>query len=172
MKFPKEPKEGGEGGGLEYFKIKDGETIRGIFYGEPVDFQARWENGRTIVTNDSDPDGRFKFRINVIIREGNDYKAKVWEQGTRVYNTLKELNEDYPLDQTVVKIKREGNGKQTSYSILPDPKAPMTPQLREILAKVELHDLKKGLTTQEEAYGQETDSDWPPEASMDEEIPF
>ena len=61
---------------------------------------------------------------------------------------LKSLNEDFPLDSTVMKITRFGSTKDnTNYTILPIPKGhEVTPQLNEVLSHVKLNDLTASLT--------------------------
>lgn len=117
MKFNDRPKND-EGSKLPFLKIKDGEKVFGVFRGNIHEFYQIWE-GKKIVPPGT-KGASFRFRVNFITKEGASYVAKVMEQGAVIYDMLKDLNESYPLEETVVEIKRTGATKDdTRYSILP-----------------------------------------------------
>ena len=166
MKFTKEPKTGEAGAG-DFLKLKDGEFISGVFRGEPHEFYSKYNanNNTSFLVDENSPGARFRFRVNFVTRdkETKDFKCLIWEQGATVYNLLKELNEEYGLEKTVVKIKRKGEKLDTEYLIIPDGKANFNDVVKKAVEQVELQDLTTGLKEEE---GQ------PPKASSDDEIPF
>lgn len=139
-----------EGGIKNRVKLKSGESIRGVFRGDPIDFKQHWVNDRGITcsgTNECGPceEGKkpsFRFRINFVTSENGVYSAKVFEQGWNAYVAMRSLHEDYNLEKYVVKITRTGSDKQTTkYSIVPMPNGEVTPDLEKKIAEIELNDL-------------------------------
>lgn len=107
------------GGSKNFLKLKDKESVSGIFRGELFDFFVLWENGKTKVVTEDTPDAKFRFRVNFVMKDGAVYIPKVFEQGANVYRQLAELHEEYDLENTVVKITRNGIGTETTYSLMP-----------------------------------------------------
>lgn len=161
MKFNKSPKEGG-GSGNMFLKLKDGESVKVILRGDPYEFYSKWENGKSILSDESDRDARFRFRMNVVVREGNSYVAKIWEQGPTAYNTLKELiDSGYDLEKTILNIKRIGQELNTTYSILPT-KFEVTKEIEKEISKLDSHYLGHDVESGSKA----------PSMDTEEEIPF
>lgn len=149
MKFSAE---GGTSGGIDgkhFVKLKDRESIVGVFRGDPHDFRQHWVNNRSSICSGSEcklcadkNKNTFRFRVNFITKENEVYVAKVFEQGWTVYEQLKALHEgDYPLDKTIVRITRSGTGQQTTYTIIPVPKGDITPDIEKKLSVVALHNV-------------------------------
>ena len=124
----------GDGGGSFIRLKKDGESVKGVFQGNPYDYKQHWgDNKKTICIGmgcalcRAGDTPRFRFRINFIIKENGAYTAKIWEQGITAYKDLSGLNktlqeEGYKLDEYLVKITRSGLGKEdTSYPIIAVP---------------------------------------------------
>lgn len=133
--------------GKSFLKLKDKESVKGVFRGDPYEFKKHWKDNRPLMCTGpgcplcaSDPKKpSFKFRLNILVNENGQYVSKIFEQGWTVYCQLKDLNADYPLENTVVKITRSGSGvNDTSYSILPAPGGAVTPALEATLSKVPL----------------------------------
>jgi hypothetical protein len=141
MKFKDHSSDSG-GDKLPYLKIKDGEKVAGVFKGEIHEFGLIWEGKKVVPIGTTG--SSFRFRINFITKEGASYVAKVMEQGATVYNMLKDLNESYPLEETVVEIRRSGSTKDdTRYSILPlPPKAQPTEKGWSVISQTPLVKLK------------------------------
>lgn len=129
---------------------KNGDAIIGVFAGEPYDFKQHWiENraqlcpgaGCTICSEGKKPG--FRFRLNFITKDNEGkYIALIFEQGWTVYQTLAALHgNDYDLENTIVKITRNGEGQKTTYSIIPIPNHQVTPDLKAALSRVKLNDL-------------------------------
>lgn len=161
-----------------FIKLNDGQEIVGVFRGDPFEFQDHWINNRSQECTGSSCEhckagikSGFKFRINFITKENNEYVAKIFERGWSVYKTLRKLHEgDYNLEKTIVKIKRIGSTRQnTEYSVLPIPKYHVNAQLENTLAKVKLHDLAK--VGQESAPAEQNDAnDF--SAGFGDDVPF
>lgn len=139
MQFRKDLPE--SGAGKNYLKIKDKESVSGIFRGKLHEFFVRWENGKASQVEEGHPEGKFRFRVNFVVKEGPSYVPKIFEQGLTVYRQLAELHEEYDLENIVVKITRNGTGTDTTYSILPLLKQELSPEAKDFISKMELHPL-------------------------------
>lgn len=127
MKFPKLDAPASEGSGSNLFlKLKDGESVTGVFRGELYEFFSKWTGNKSIVTSSLDPEGKQRFRANIVVYEDGQFRAKIWEFGRPVCAQLKDINDEYPLDKTKVKITRRGTGTDTTYMILPILKEPLS----------------------------------------------
>lgn len=124
MKFTKREVMQSEGNSL-FLKLKDGESTTGVFRGEIYEFYSRWEGNRSRITTPDDPEAKTRFRANFVTKEDGRFLAKIWEFGIVTYNQLADLNEEYPLEDTKVKITRRGTGTDTIYNILPLLKEPI-----------------------------------------------
>jgi hypothetical protein len=136
----------------DILKLKDGDQVEGVFRGDPVEYRQHWpQGGRPIICPDdgtcpacaANDKPSFRFRINFVVKDKNNWVPMVWEQGWTVYNQLKSMHEnDYPLNTTIVKIRRTGEGmNDTSYTILPSPQGVVSKELNDQLNKLQLHDL-------------------------------
>lgn len=117
MKFKKDLPESGPG---NYVRLKDKESITGIFRGDIYDFYSLWENGKPKIVEESVFGARFRFKINFVVKEGSTYLVKIFEQSQTVYQQLSELHDEYDLEKTLIKITRNGSGKNdTTYTLMP-----------------------------------------------------
>ncbi len=127
MKF-RDESEIPESGGQNFVKLKDKESIVGVFLGDPYEYSAIWSNKKSDVVPDGTPNSKFRFRVNFVTKDKSGYVAKIFEQGAGVYRRLIKLNEDFQgLEGVVVKISRKGSTmNDTEYTIDPvmDPKNP------------------------------------------------
>lgn len=140
-------REEGGGNSENLIRLKDKETITGVFRGDLVEFQQHWENKTpSPCSGDGCPKcaaGKkpsFRFRLNFIMK-GADGKlfSKIFEQGWTVYGQLRELNKEYPLNAHFVKISRSGSGQNdTTYTILPTKNSQLTPDQERAAAAVPL----------------------------------
>lgn len=155
MKFDQDPQTGSS----EFLKIEPNQKVVGVFRGEPREFYAKFENNKSVECKSSDMGARFRCRLNFVTKSAEgEYIARIWEFGPTVYNQLKEINEDYQLENTVVSIKRNGEGLNTTYSVLPTPH-----KVPESIDAVEL----KPLVSQAEP-----DMSNNPPMPSDEDLPF
>ncbi len=136
MQFRKDLPE--SGGSKNFLKLKDKESVSGIFMGEPHEFCLLWENGKSRAVSEDTEGAKFRFRINFVVKEGSVYVPKIFEQGLTVYRQLAELNEEYGLDQIVTKITRNGTGTDTTYSLLPLLKQAISKEVASHLKTIEL----------------------------------
>lgn len=141
-----------EGDNRSYVKLKDKESLRGVFRGAPHDFKIHWLNNRSHPCTGR-PDcphcmagdkPKFRFNLNFVTKENDQYVVKVFEQGWTVYEQLREINKDYPLEHTLVKITRNGSGTDTTYTILPLPNGTLTADQEAVISKLPLADLSAG----------------------------
>lgn len=152
MKFRDLPENNGS---KNFIKLKDQEAIEGICMGDLHEFSIIWENGKSRVVPEGTPKSSFRFRVNFIVKEGTTYVAKVLEQSATVYRQLAELDAEYGLDTIVVKIKRNGTGTDTAYTIMPMVKKPLTKEVLDHLKTIPLNDLStdsspRGIDSHEE----------------------
>lgn len=141
MKFQKREITQSEGSSL-FLKLKDGESVSGMFRGEVYEFYAKWEGNRSHVTNPLDQEAKVRFRLNFVMKEDSKLVAKIWEFGLVVYNQLADLDAEYPLEETKVKITRRGTGTDTTYSILPLVKEKIDPKTMTAILSVPLNHLE------------------------------
>lgn len=104
-----------------FLKLKDGESLRGVFIGEMYIFYTKWVNGKSIETESKDPEGKVRFRNNIALVDPltHELTVKIWEFPWSVFAIIREINFEYPLETIKVKITRTGTGVDTTYSVLP-----------------------------------------------------
>jgi hypothetical protein len=130
-------------------KLKAGESVRGVFRGDLVDFRQHWVNNRSsICTGNATCElcgagekSSFRFQVNIIVKENASYVAKVFEQGRSIYEILSSLHADFPLEKNWIKITRNGEGKNTSYTITPVPNSQLSAEDEKQVAAIKLNDL-------------------------------
>jgi hypothetical protein len=142
MKFKEHPNQ--STGSSTFLTIKDGQSIKGIFVGDIYEFYTKWVGGKSIVSNQDDVDAKIRFRCNfVTVDEKGELVTKIWEFPYAVYENLKNINDEYPLENTKVKITRTGTGTTTNYNIMPllGAKDILKPSVVDIIKKMPLHEL-------------------------------
>lgn len=147
MRFTRREVSNGDGGGNIFLKLKDGESVNGVLRGEIYEFYAKWVQGRGyVLVDESDPEGKSRYRINIIVREENRFVAKIWEFGITVNNQVADIQADLEaakekLDETKLKITRHGGGTSTEYNVLAS-REKMTPKMLKEIAAVPLNILE------------------------------
>lgn len=153
-----------------FLKITPGQPTIVAFRGDPVDFYLHWAAGRgqvcTLKTEgycafcEKGERASFRFRINVIVNEGGQYVAKVWEQGRTIYDQLRSIHQDCDLEKHLMKITRSGTTKDnTTYTITPVMKDGEIKGEREAkISAVKLHDLSPGAAPKKEEPGPPVDN--------------
>jgi hypothetical protein len=138
----------GEASQKPYVKLKDKESITGIFFGDIYEFYNHWNGSASVLCSGAGCEfcktgdrAKFRFRLNFITKEGESYVPKVLEQGALFYSQIRELNKDFPLNQSIVKISRSGTGMDTSYTVLPVKDFLVKPEVAAKLKAVKLIDL-------------------------------
>jgi hypothetical protein len=138
--------------GKPFLKLKDKESVRGVFRGDPYDFRQHWINQKSVLCTGATTctqckeglKSTFRFRLNFFVKDDQGgYSPKIFEQGWTVYSQLRDLHgADYDLEKTVVKITRSGSGTDTSYSVVPLPNGLLTKEVNDKIAQIPLLDLK------------------------------
>ena len=134
MKFTRIDMTKGDNGG-SYLKVPPGESVKGVFRGEPFSFFQAWpQGGQKQIFDKPTAGASARFKINFVVHENGKFVAKVFEFGAVVNNQLVDLSEDYDIETTKVRISRQGEGKNTVYTIIPVAKEKLTPG---VLAEIE-----------------------------------
>lgn len=160
MKFRKNlPEQGGSG---NFLKLKDQESVTGIFRGNLYEFFVIWENKKATQVPEGTPGAKFRFRINFVVKEGTTYVPKILEQGRVVYDALAAIHEEYHLEQTIIKITRNGSGlNDTTYALLPLLKHEISQETMNYLDKMTLLPLDGQKSKQDDFSFKQDDSDLP-----------
>lgn len=108
-----------DSGGGSFLKLKDRESVTGVFLGDVHEFFTLWQDGKSMIVPEGTPKAAFRFRINFIVKSGDGYAAKIFENGATVYRDLGALHEEYNLETVAVKLTRNGVGLETTYSLMP-----------------------------------------------------
>ena len=170
-----------------YLRLKDKESVRGLFIGDPYVFRMHWVQNKGVLCSEDNMcshcsiglKSSFRFRVNFMVNIAPEkYEAKIFEQGWTVYDAMRQLNGDYDLEKHLVKISRSGSGpSDTSYSVIPVPKGEITPELTKVLGMIKLHDLRHKVDSDKISTStdvQVPNKDYVPEPAFDsdQEIPF
>jgi len=145
-------REASEVSAKNFVKLKDGESIQGVFRGSVYEFRQHWKDNRgTLCTGSGcalcvEKKPGFRFRLNFITPEGGQQVAKIFEQGWTVYEAMRALHTEYDLETTIVKITRYGTGTDTSYSILPVKNGTLSEEQQAKLAEIPLLKLEHTAT--------------------------
>lgn len=158
-----------------FVKLKDKESIVGVFRGKFYEYRTHWADGRSTICPGKEQcdlckagnKSKFRFRVNFVVKEGDGYGARVLDQTWTVYETLRALQEDYhPLEKYIVKITRHGSGLQdTSYTVIPVPNALIDHEKEKKIDAVALNNLSHITEA-------ETEPPASPPPYGDEDIPF
>lgn len=143
MKFTEEAPSGGGSG--KFLKIGDNESVYCVLRGEMKVSYKKW-NGTTYVdAKKGEPGASLRFKVNAIVSEDKKPVAKILEGGGHLYFDFKAINEEYPVEETLIKISRAGVGKNTRYSVLvAGPKMQPDKKAMEAIQAVELLPLDAG----------------------------
>lgn len=175
MKFKTLPKLVEKKEGASFLKLKDGESIEGVFRGDPYDFRNHWDKNSqrsVLCTGDSvcpycedKEKSRFRFRINFITKENGQLVVKIFESSRTVYEDLAALSQNYLLEKTKVSISRKGEGLKTKYVVQPVPEWKVNEKALAVIEGLKLFDLEQLDSQSEENQDSEPDFD-------DEGVPF
>ena len=108
-------KEAREKSGGKFVRLKDGESIVGVFRGTPYTFYKKW--GEEEEYSEWQKGRAFRFRINFITKENSQYVARIFEGNSYTGDQLWACYEEYGLD-AVYKVVRKGSGTDTRYTLL------------------------------------------------------
>lgn len=174
MKFRKFESSSGDGG-KNFFKLKDGESAKGVFRGEIHEFRIKWEGGRSVVIENADPSKNNRFKLNFVVYEEGRFVPKIWEFSLMVYGLLSAIAAEYPLEKTKVKITRQGTGMDTTYHVLPLLNEPLSPAILKQIEALDLNVLdaspKPAATKDEHGFPPDF-GDPPPDMDNEQDLPF
>jgi len=112
---------GGGEGSNKFIKFEDGGSVEGIIIGDPFEFWYSFNRKEYLpyVEGQKKPgkDFTFRFRVNFAIEDNGSWKVLILEQGSKMLNTLNNIQEEDGLDMKL-KIKRKGTGLDTEYIII------------------------------------------------------
>ncbi len=180
MRFPERPK---YESATNTLRLKAGESVVGVFRGDPVTFEQHYsqtERRGTVclvplvcpkcVAGDFP---KFRFKINFLSMENNSLVAKIFVQGGMVYDLIGGLLQSgYNLDEHFVKISRTGDRQQTKYTVVPLPKGQITDAQRNKILSVPLIDLKQKPQAEDTSWGQQEEAPTFASSPNNDEIPF
>ncbi len=135
-------------GGLFVKLTGNGDKVVGIFLGEPCAREVHWggdryhpctEDGCSYCEGGKKP----SLRVCLNFYVPSEKSLKVIEGGVTWFKDLLKVKEKYGLDKWMFEIERHGEAgdSKTTYTILPEEK--LDDDLKKELAKLELHDLVK-----------------------------
>lgn len=131
------------GGGVKV-KLQDGESIKGVFVGEPKIFYNVFDENKQYSKPVNGADERFRW--NFAVQNASGWSVKIWEGsmafGKILWTQIKEFGQN-----TLFKVVRTGTGKQTRYTVLYVKDQPDMSSLKSL----ELFDLGKYLEDPEQA---------------------
>ena len=113
-------KEASKGDGMFVSLKNSGDSIEGIFLGEPYVYKQHWspgsekvicQDGCELCEDGKKPSSRFKINFFDIKAR----KVKIFEGGVGWFRNLNSMREEYGLD-CIFKIVREGIGRDTKYN--------------------------------------------------------
>lgn len=142
MKFNKRDAPSGDSQSSLFVRLKDGESIVGVPRGEVYEFFQVWEGGKSQVVSEDHPNAKSRFRVNLVVHEDGEFKARIWEFGLVIYNQLADIASEYDITQTKLKITRRGTGTDTVYMILPILKEPINAKALKAIEAVPLNILE------------------------------
>lgn len=175
MKFTK--RETGTSSGSQqnlFLKLKDGESVVGVLRGSVYEFRSKWVAGKSIIVDKQDPEGRSRFRVNIVVQEDGHLLVKIWEFGIGVNNKLADIasllaDVDRDITQTKIKIERRGTEMATEYHITTLAKEPLTKAQLENIAAIKLNLLEHQEKKRDDDLAPPAYLDEPP---IDEDLPF
>jgi hypothetical protein len=144
MEFKTKAKQS-SGGSEKFLKLKDGESVIGVFRGEIYEFHMKWVNNKSTPASLDDPEAKTRFRANIIVPVNGKPVAKIFEFAYPVFEQManidKKLKEKKRGGITKVKvdISRMGEGTSTKYMLMVDD----APVNMNAIDQVELHILNK-----------------------------
>lgn len=160
----------------DFIKLKDKESVVGVFVGDLYEFHSIFENQKQREVSGNTPGAKFRFRVNFMVKQGPSFVPKIFENSATVYRQLEELHTEYDgLDSIFVKITRHGEKLDTTYAIMPS-KQPLKDEEKQIIKSIKLHELRqKDQQPQQKEKGDHNEppfDDDPPAFDSTDEIPF
>lgn len=178
MKFPKLPD---SVDASQFLRLKDGQSVVGVFVGDPYPFYAHWVNQKPVTCegehcNICKAGGKrgYRFKANFVTRDPQSgvLVAKIFEGTITTLKAMESFDAEHPLEDTLVKLSRKGAGpKDTVYILLPQlPDYKLSSEKKAQIAKVRLHVFDEA----EGSGAEDPEPDYPgkSEGYGQEDIPF
>jgi len=108
-----------------FLKLNDGESIEGVFRGDPYFFYSKFQDETNTEYKEWQPGLNFRFKVNFVTKIGDELISKVFNSGKTVASRIKYLLEEYGED-CLFKILRQSESKKVFYHI--DFKSNLTPE--------------------------------------------
>lgn len=119
FKYQEETKRGGAKihQSSKYLRLKNGESVIGLLRGEIYESFQIFEDGKGKHVLHGTKGAKQRFSINIIVKDGGENKAKIFEFGKPVNNKLYALSKEHDLTKTFIKISREGEKLDTVWFV-------------------------------------------------------
>jgi len=120
---------------------EDGDTVVGVFCGEPFAREIIWESDASVPFDaDRHKGKRPSLRIAINFFETATKEMRIFEMNATTFRDVVKCKDKYGLEKWSFEITRHGTGKKTTYSILPEDQ--LKPEQQVYLAeKIRLIDL-------------------------------
>ena len=155
-------------GSENFIKLADKEKVIGLLAGETYVFSDHWTGlryelcgGEVCNYCKTGNKPKTRFRVNMLVKNGDTFTAKIFTGGATVANQLNELNTEYPLENTFISIVRNGTGMNTSYGVMPVKDGAVSAKQRAVLDKIPLLELKHETASSDEKrpFGEKANGD-------------
>lgn len=120
----------------KFLTIQSGEHVIGLLRGEICTFYQKFEDGKYNFVPKGTKGAEERYRVNIIVN-GDDGKptAKIFSFGRGLSNMFFQIQEDYgDLERIFIKIRREGEKKQTKWYVSVPKDQPTEGQLEALKA--------------------------------------
>jgi hypothetical protein len=135
------PARSGNGGG-KFLKLDIGESVTGVFRGEPHMFYQKWPRGGNKETSDVPKPGFDpRFKVNLVVHEDGKFVPKIFEYPVPVNNQMADIQDAYDITTIKCKISRVASGKGSIYMVLPMIKEPISAKAMKEIEAVPLYSL-------------------------------
>lgn len=108
-------------GGSQFVKLEDGQSVTGVFQGEPLEYKKNFKMkteypmGLPVY-----PEGTSNsFKINFLVFKDGKFTPHVFQGSGKAAVTLEKVVAKYGMDY-MFEISRSGSGTKTTYSFLPE----------------------------------------------------
>jgi hypothetical protein len=126
----------------KFLRLKSGESARIVFLDPPVPRKLVWTGTAYEAFDEGNPAhraGKVTARFGFNVYDLDQETVRIFEANSPCMGTIIEVRDKYTFD-TVFEVKRNGEGLDTSYSVLFEDK--VSPALRAAIAAAPVHDIR------------------------------
>lgn len=128
---------------FSFIKLDDGDKVVGVFAGTPFECMYNFKEQKEYALGlPSYPEGTSKkFKINFLRPYGNPFAGfspGIFSGGAKLAKAIETIVAKYGLEY-LYEITRQGSGKKTTYSVLPE--RALNPEEKATLSTVALHEI-------------------------------